>query len=442
MEKRIEKLLRKQNFDKELWIQEWDETWIMANAPAIQNLPIEKLYFSQLKTATILNVLGAFQNLGSNLKSLTLYNNKIKSGDVNASAHAICNVIQHLVTLFLDSCKMRSTELITIFDAIGQSNLQTLKLREVIFRKEDTEALADCIKRSQLVNLRLDKCSFYQNKLVLIMGSLPASLQTLCLRNVFLDDEAIIAISNHLARSQIIKLSLFGCTFADRKIITIMKNIQNSSLKILSLNCSIFDDTMEDIMKLACASNSHITKLDLGSVESKYNYGEIVSITNSIKKYDTLEAIGLNYIRIDDSMLFAICNAIENSTILSIKLWCCWLRSPQIIKICASIKKSHVTSFNLSANTFDITAIMTICDLLEQCSHLKTLKIMNGGLTNEFVELLLISTKKSELTCLDIRYNSGLSPNIKQKLKKRMCKQKLCATAFQKTKSADALIKN
>lgn len=436
MEKQVAKLLQKQCYDKKFKIAKDDRHWIIDNVEKIQDLPLEWLYFVEIESELISPWLSSFPNL----KKLTVIRSEISPEVTNA----IINLIPNLISLDFHCCPIQSCELIAIMGAIEQSHLQVLDMTGHTFKETEIIALTNCIANSRLIKLCTYECIFKHDQstqnvdgLVSIMNSVAhSSLQTLRVSECIFDNAAIVAIINCIENSSIHKLILFDCTFSNNKIITIMQAIQKSTVQILDLCHSFFDDNIGDIMK--CIENSSVTKFEFGHKNRQYNCKEMSIILNSIKGNNLLHKVGFAYINIGDEVLPMICDMIENSTIVDITLWECGLQDTQMIKICNSIAKSSITSINLSANPFgvDRDCVVAICNLLE-CHNLRALKMMFGKLTDCFIESILPSIERSELIKFNVSHCYKLSEPIKQNLKKIMCAQKCKAATFRKMKSAN-----
>lgn len=437
MEHQIEKFLRYQKFNKPLRIHEnytdaddYDAE-IVRNILKIQNLPLEKLCTYDIKSKLLLNIFSTFQNL--NLKSFMLSGSKIKPEMVNV----IINLIPNLIDFKLLDCTIQSSDLVAIIGAMEQSHLQKLSLRNVSFREAETKALISCIEKSQLVDLSLDHCNFGQNLFCSIINSfMRGALQTLDLCYVTFNREEIIALANYIegSRSRLNKLSLFGCKFFDGKIGTMMNGIQKSSISNLDLYLSSFADGMDEIM--GCIEKSSVTKLKFGHHDQLNDRVKFAVITNSIKRNNLLKEIFFCGITIDDEMADLLCDAIENSTIETIKLQACKLSSAQIIKICDATKRSSIKYLDLSLNTLDVECISAVCDLLENCD-IERLNLTMCKLNDALVKSMIPCIKKSALLKIDIADNFDLSADTKRKLREIMRKQKCRATICRGIKSAN-----
>lgn len=403
MTKDIEHMLENQDFSWELEVL-GDYDGIMANISKIQYLPLERLHFKSANES-FHDIIDAFQNLSPNLQSLRMTNSNINMKAIGA----IINLIPNLISLELVRCDIQSNSLVQLFDAIEKSQLHTLKLDNVVIGNCGIIALINCIKSARLDKLFISGCCGC-NALESVIGAVAqSSVQTLILHEITFDAKTMIAISNCIECAVLTKLSLTGCKFVNNKIDMIMESIKKSSVQILDLRFSRTDNIMKHVQ------NSPITKLDFGSSSIDYSIEEIVTIASAVKANNKLRMLGLNFVPIDDKTISIICDMIENSTLTAIRLIGCRLLCSHITKICASVKGSSIVHLDLSFNPFKSESIMAICDLLEN-SQLEKLKLAKSCLSDEFVEMLLVSIEGSKLVNFNVDHNYNLSKNIEERI--------------------------
>lgn len=235
-------------------------------------------------------------------------------------------------------------------------------------------------------------------------------------------------------------LRLIRCCVAETESSLVTKAITQSSIQSLHLEkdfvfgSNVVPKEVNEIISLikkSCLTQLCITNYD-------FNIGDTKAIVEAIRGNRAFRKVAFNCASIDDR-IDTVCDLVENSTIVSIKLSRCYLRRVAIIRLCASIKKSSIVSLDLLLNGFDQynhhRIILAICDLLEN-HGLQKLNLSYCGISSATIAAMLPSIRASTLIKFNIENFAGMDSNIVDEIEGILKVQKNILNRFKKMKSA------
>lgn len=388
------------------------------------SLPIEKLYLGgdsdiikvpdditclqELYIRNLDKIIDPISKMLPNLSSLdTLSVNYGMETEDSDEARIIAAFVANsqLLKLELLHCKT----VISIINAVSQSSVQTLNLRNVSFRNEEAVALANILVNhsAPLIKLSLITCNFQRTALILIADAIKKSkLKVLILDSSYFENDADMIIADCITNSCLTKLSLLHTVFVNNGRDVMFEAIKHSSLKTLNVqSCSILNNF--NIINYLI-SHQGLTKFKFSEcafdAEERLAFLDAIRENCSLKHISFYSSLARDGAILIDQLVTKICALLKDPRFKSFDLDYRSLPDTALKRIMDSIKESSIMSLKFEEYYPKDEHTTIVRDLLENYRFEK-LKLHFVSFTNECIEQMLPSIQQSSITKFNVRGN-------------------------------------
>ena len=264
------------------------------------------------------------------------------------------------------------------------------------------------------LDLKQNKICIYNYKIMidsvetsltnLIHWQISTMLVVIKLSNCYIAHDIAIKLAsfiNEYQHLQMFELSYSYIQESDLKIIfrALQSTTSLTFFTVKSINCFI-EDTAEDIGGII-ARNRSIEYLEISNCEM--NQSTVMKIARSIKELQQLKQLNLNGIVLSVGSLCFVLT--DKSTLEELNLSHCRLQNPEISIISSALKKTRLTSINLSHNNISDYAASRLASLLLLNRSISNIEMSDCSLQENGMSYIINALKYESLKCLNFSGN-------------------------------------